>query len=197
VLCLVPLAWLAWRWHNHDLSANPRESVARYTGDWTMYMLLMSLAITPLRRIPGLNALIGYRRMLGLFTFFYGVIHFLHYVVLDLQFDWFILQDDLTSRRFFIAGAIALLLMVPLAITSTNGWIRRLGKNWVRLHRLVYVSAIAAAIHYIWQWKGISIPVLYIPGVLLILLLARVVLWISKRRAVAKRQRPAMASIEV
>jgi methionine sulfoxide reductase heme-binding subunit len=189
LLSLVPIAWLAWRWQHHDLTPNAREYVARYTGDWTMRMLLISLAITPLRRIPGLNPLIGYRRMLGLFAFFYGVLHFLHYVVIDLQFDWLVLQDDLTSRRFFIAGAIALLLMVPLAITSTNGWIRRLGKNWARLHKLVYLSLIVACIHYIWQWKGISIPALYFPGYALILLLARAVLAIQKRWSASKRRR--------
>ena len=147
MLCLLPLVWLAYRWQIHDLTANRREFVARYTGRWTMRILLISLAITPLRRIPGLNPLIAYRRMLGLFAFFYGVVHFLHYVVLDLQFDWFVLQEDLTTRRFFIAGAIALLLMAPLAFTSTNAMIRRLGKNWARLHKLVYLSLIAACIH--------------------------------------------------
>lgn len=191
----MPLAWLAYRWQIHDLTANRREFVARYTGRWTLRLLLISLAITPARRIPGLNPLIGYRRMLGLFTFFYGVLHFLHYVVLDLQFDWSVLQEDLTSRRFFIAGAISLLLMVPLAITSTNGMIRRLGKNWARLHKLVYISLIAACIHYIWQWKGITIPVLYYPAVALFLLLARVGLALDKRRKAAARslaQQPAV-----
>ena len=187
MLCLMPLAWVAWRWHNHDLTANAREYVARYTGDWTMRMLLVSLAITPARRIPGLNPLGGYRRMLGLFAFFYGCLHLLHYIVIDLQFDWFVLQEDLTSRRFFIAGAIAWLLLVPLAITSTKGWIRRLGKNWARLHRLVYLSVIIACVHYIWQWKGVSIPVLYYPGIALALLLVRVVLAINKRRQASRR----------
>ena len=187
MLCLLPLVWLAYRWQIHDLTANRREFVARYTGRWTMRMLLISLAITPARRIPGLNPLIAYRRMLGLFTFFYGVLHFLHYVVLDLQFDWSVLQEDLTTRRFFIAGAIALLLMVPLAITSTNGMIRRLGKNWARLHKLIYLSLIAACIHYIWQWKGISIPVLYYPGIALALLLVRVGLAFDKRRRASAR----------
>jgi len=191
LLCLMPLVWLAWRWYNHDMTANPREFGARYTGRWTMRMLLISLAITPARRIPGLNPLIGYRRMMGLYAFFYGVLHFLHYVVIDLQFDWSVLQEDLTFRRFFIAGAIALSLMVPLAVTSTNGWIRRLGKNWARLHKLVYVSLIVACVHYIWQWKGISIPVLYYPGYALLLLLARVMMaankrWQAQRRATAK-----------
>ena len=189
VLCLIPLAWLWWRWHNHDLTANAREFVARYTGDWTMNMLLISLAIMPLRRVPGLNPLIGYRRMLGLFAFFYGCLHLLHYIVLDLQFDWVVLQDDLTSRRFFIAGAIAWTLLLPLAVTSTNGWIRRLGKNWARLHMLVYVSVIVASIHSIWQWKGISIPVLYYPGFALALLLMRVVLAIDKRRRASRAKR--------
>jgi methionine sulfoxide reductase heme-binding subunit len=188
LLCLLPLFWLAWRWYHHDLTPNAREYVARYTGRWTMRMLLISLCITPVRRIPGLNPLIGYRRMLGLFAFFYGCVHLLHYIVIDLQFDWLVLQDDLTGRRFFIAGAIAWLLLLPLAITSTNGWIKRLGKNWARLHKLVYVSLIVGCIHYIWQWKGISIPVLYYPGYALILLLARLVLAVQKRWRSSHRQ---------
>jgi methionine sulfoxide reductase heme-binding subunit len=186
--CLLPLAWLAWRWYNHDLTANRTEFVARYTGRWAIKMLMISLAVTPLRRIPGFNGLITFRRMLGLYAFFYGVIHLLHYVVLDLRLDWSILQEDLTTRRFFIAGMAALVLMVPLAITSTKGWIRRLGKNWARLHKLVYLSLIIACVHYIWQWKGISIPVLYYPAIALLLLLARVFLAGEKRLAKARRQ---------
>lgn len=194
MVCLLPLAWIAWRYYIHDLTANPREFGARYTGRWTMRMLLISLAITPARRIPGLNPLIGYRRMLGLFAFFYGLLHFLHYVVIDLRFEWLTLQDDLTTRRFFIAGMVALLLLVPLAVTSTNNWIRRLGKNWARLHRLVYLSLIVACVHYIWQWKGISIPALYYPAIALALLLIRVVLALDKkRRSMARAATPQVA----
>jgi sulfoxide reductase heme-binding subunit YedZ len=190
VACLLPLVYLGWRWYNHDLTANRLEYVARFTGRWTMRFLIASLAITPLRRMPGLNPLIGYRRMLGLFAFFYGVLHMLHYIVIDLRFDWLTLLDDLTYRRFFIAGMIALALMVPLAITSTKSWIRRLGKNWQRLHNLVYLSALAATVHYVWQWKAISIPSLYYPAVMVLLLLARVVLWANKKIA---RRKPKVA----
>jgi len=180
--CLAPALWLAWKWYQDDLGINRIENVARYTGRWTLHLLLASLAITPLRRIPGLRSLIRVRRMVGLFTFFYGVGHGLHYFAVDAQWDLLVITEDLTYRRFFIAGAIALLLMAPLAATSFNRSIRWMGgKRWQLLHRLVYLSAISAIIHYVWQAKGINLTPLYYAGVLAVLLAARVVFFAQKR----------------
>ena len=184
VLCLLPLVWLGWKWYQHDLGVNQIETVARFTGRWTLRLLLLSLAITPLRRLRGLNNLIRFRRMLGLFTFFYGCLHGLHYFALDAQWNWTVIREDLTFRRFFIAGFVALMLMVPLAATSFNAAIRWMGgKRWQALHRLVYLSAIVGLVHYVWQFKAITpTPILY--GLILgLLLFYRVVAAIAKRRA--------------
>jgi len=183
VLCLTPFLYLSWRWYQADLGINSIEYVSRFTGKWALRMLLICLAITPLRRIPGLSGLIALRRMTGLFAFFYGTIHMLHYFGFDAQWNWLVISEDLTFRRFFIAGAVALLLMAPLAVTSTNAWVRRLGgKRWQRLHRLIYLSAIAAIIHYLWQGKSINLDPLIYAGILFVLLGLRVVFSIQKRR---------------
>ena len=183
VLCLLPLLYLSWRWYRHDLTANRVEYVARFLGIWALRFLLGTLAITPLRRLPALGGLMKIRRMLGLFSFFYGLLHGMHYFVFDVQWSWPVIQDDLTSRRFFIAGMFALLLMFPLAATSFDRAIRWLGgRNWQRLHRLVYLAATSAVIHYAWQGKGITNRNLYYAAILLFLLLARVVYWLAHRK---------------
>lgn len=180
--CLAPALWLAWKWYQDDLGINRIEYVARYTGRWTLRLLLATLAITPLRRIPGLRSLIQVRRMVGLFTFFYGLGHGLHYFAIDAQWDLLVLSEDLTYRRFFIAGAISLLLMAPLAATSFTRAIRWMGgRRWQLLHRLIYPSAIAAIVHYLWQAKGINLTPLYYAGVLALLLSWRVVFFALNR----------------
>ncbi|MBV8819890.1 MAG: sulfoxide reductase heme-binding subunit YedZ [Acidobacteriaceae bacterium] len=183
LLCLTPLFVLAWWWWNQQLGWNRVEYVARYTGIWTLRFLLLTLAITPLRRVPGLGNLIRFRRLLGLVTFFYATLHGLHYFAIDIQWNWPVLKEDLTIRRFFIAGFAAWLLMVPLAGTSFNAAIRWLGgRRWQWLHRLVYVSAALGVIHYLWQGKSIVItPVVY-GAVLLFLLMTRVVFFLEKQR---------------
>ncbi len=154
-LCLVPLVWLGWRWQNNELGINRIETVARYTGDWTLRFLVGVLCITPLRRLPGQSSLIRFRRMLGLFTFFYGCLHAWHYFEVDAQWNKDILWEDLTTRKFFLAGLLGLVVMVPLAATSWAGAIRRLGgRRWQLVHRLVYVAAIAGVVHYYWQGKA-------------------------------------------
>ena len=182
LLCLAPFLILVWRWKQHTLGINAVEAVARYTGDWTIRFMMLTLAVTPLRRLPGLNPLIGYRKMFGLFTFFYGLLHALHYWAIDIQWNMQILAEDLTIRRFFIAGMLSLVIMIPLALTSTNGMIRKIGgKRWQMLHRLVYVSAIAGVIHYLWQGKTATLdPILY-ACLLALLLGARVVFRMMKR----------------
>lgn len=153
-----------------------------------MRLLLATLAITPLRRIPGLAGLMKIRRMLGLFTFFYGTLHGLHYFALDIQWDPKIIVEDLTFRRFFIAGVLAWLLMAPLAATSFDRAIRWMGgRRWQKLHRLIYFSAMAGVVHYAWQGKTITYRPIYYGAILLVLLLARVAYASTHRKAVNAR----------
>jgi methionine sulfoxide reductase heme-binding subunit len=184
LVCLWPLAELAWRWHTNALGINRIETVARFTGNWTLRFLLLSLCITPLRRIPGQSGLIRFRKMLGLYAFFYGTLHGLHYFAIDVQWNMEIIREDLTYRRFFIAGMVSLGLMAPLAATSFPAAIRWMGgKNWQRLHRLVYVSAIAGVVHFFWQGKAALWTPIYYGAFLGVLLGYRVVYWWWKGRA--------------
>ena len=184
LLCLVPLALLGWRGYQSDLTANPIEYITHNTGDWTLRFLLISLCVTPFRRLLGLPELIKFRRMLGLFAFFYGVLHLITWLWLDKFFDPHDLWADVVKRRFITVGMLGFLLMVPLAITSTAGWIRRLGgRRWQALHRAVYISAIAGVVHYWWLVKSdIRKPAMY-GALVALLLLWRVVLWLMKRKA--------------
>src|SRR3984957_12642429 len=127
LLCLIPVFLLGWRALHGGLGANPIEFVTHFTGDWTLRLLIITLAITPLRKLLGLPDLIRFRRMLGLFAFFYGVLHFITYIWLDKFFDLSEIWKDVVKRRFITVGFLAFVLMIPLAITSTTGWIRRLG----------------------------------------------------------------------
>ena len=148
---------------NGQLSANPLEDIRDTTGIWTLRFLIFTLAVTPLRRITGWHSLIRLRRMLGLFAFFHAVLHFVTYVWLDQFFAWDEMIADLTKRRFIMAGYVSFVLLVPLAITSTKHWIRRLGGHrWQVLHRLIYVSAAAGVVHYFWRVKlDVQRPVVY------------------------------------
>ena len=151
---LGPLAYLAWGAVNGGLGANPIEAITRETGTWTLRFLVITLAVTPLRRLTGWNDAIKFRRMLGLFAFFYGTLHLMTYVWLDQFFDLASMVKDVTKRPFITAGAAAFLLMVPLAVTSTAGMIRRMGgRAWRRLHRLAYASAVVGVLHYWWLVK--------------------------------------------
>lgn len=167
---LLPLVMLVVGGLQDDLTANPIEYITRDTGDWTMRFLLITLSITPLRRLLQQPDLIRFRRMLGLFAFFYGVLHLFTWAWLDKFFDLPEMWADVVKRRFITMGMLGFLLMIPLAITSTTGWIRRLGKKWQQLHRLIYISALAGVIHYYWLVKSdIRMPLLY--GVILLVLL--------------------------
>src|SRR5947208_17041444 len=147
---LVLLGRLVWKFRHDSLGANPIEVITHSTGDWTLILILTTLSITPLRKLTKQYWLIGVRRMVGLFAFFYGCLHFTTYVWLDKFFDFHEILKAVYKRPFITAGFTAFVLMIPLALTSTKGSIRRLGgKNWQRLHRLIYVTAIAAVIHYI------------------------------------------------
>ena len=191
LLALAPAGWLAWRTVHDALGVKPVEELELTTGIWAYRFLLLSLAITPLRRLSGWNTVIRFRRMLGLFAFAYATAHLLIYVVVDQGLAVRYILQDVAKRRFITAGMVAFILLVPLAITSTKGWIRRLGRRWQALHRLVYVSAAAAALHFVWKVKvPIGEPVYY-AGLLAILLAVRL-LW-RRRPVVAARRQPAQA----
>ena len=162
-LCLVPAAMLVWRYFHDELGANPIEFITHATGDWTIRFLVITLSITPLRKLLRMPQLIRYRRMFGLFAFFYVCLHFSTWLVLDHYFDFHEMLKDVAKRRFITAGFTGFVLLIPLAVTSTAGWIRRLGgKRWQRLHQLIYITAIAGVIHYYWLVKSdIRKPLMY------------------------------------
>jgi sulfoxide reductase heme-binding subunit YedZ len=173
LVCLAPLGMLGWRALHADLGANPLEVITHTTGDWTLRFLVITLAVTPLRQITKQYWLIKFRRMLGLYAFFYGLLHLTTYLWFDKFFDWAEIVKDIGKRPFITVGFSALVIMLPLALTSTKGMIRRLGKRWQQLHRLVYASAIAGVIHYYWLVKAdIRRPVTYGIFVLALLLYA-------------------------
>ena len=186
-LCLGPFLWLVFRSLTERLSVNPIEDITLTTGIWALRFLVASIAITPLRRITGWNRLIQYRRMIGLFAFFYALLHVTTYFALDLYPFFDQMWADLTRRPFIIAGMISFLAMVPLALTSTKGWIRRMGKRWQLLHRLVYLSALAAGIHYLWKVKVIIGSPVYYLAIIAILLLFRVG-WALRSRSAKRLQ---------
>jgi sulfoxide reductase heme-binding subunit YedZ len=193
VICLTPLAWLVRRAYNGNLTANPVEFVQHFTGDWTLRFLLITLSVTPLRKLLNLPDLIRFRRMLGLFAFFYVCLHFLTYLWPDQNFDLAGMWKDVVKRPFVTVGFLGFVLLIPLALTSTKGWIRRLGgKRWRALHRLIYFSALSGVIHYYWLVKSDHrLPLLY-GAILAILLLYRLTISLFKPRpAVAVSPSPA------
>ncbi len=162
IACLAPFAWLAWRAMTDALGANPVEAVTRSTGWWTLTLLCVTLAVTPLRRATGAHWLVRLRRMLGLYAFFYACLHFTTYIWLDVWFDLAAVAKDIVKRPFITVGFSAFVLLVPLAATSTNAMQRRLGRNWRRLHRLVYVIAVLGVLHFWWLVKrDITEPALF------------------------------------
>ena len=191
IACLTPVAWLIVHLIQNNLGPDPTAAVTFFTGRGTLRLLVISLAITPVRKLitplsPSFNSIIRFRRMLGLYAFFYACLHLLTYIWLYADFSLSAMIDDITKRRFITAGLTAWALMLPLALTSTTWSIRKLGgKNWNRLHRLAYLSAIAGAVHYWWGVKpGVTTPA-NITVVLFVLLAARPVLnWWSTRKRV-------------
>jgi methionine sulfoxide reductase heme-binding subunit len=180
---LVPLGRLLWKALHDGLGANPVEVITHSTGDWTLIFILATLSITPLRRLTRQYRLIGIRRMVGLFAFFYGTLHFLTYIWFDKFFDVHEMLKDIAKRPFITVGFTAFVLLIPLALTSTAGSIRRLGgRNWQRLHRLIYATATLGVIHYWWLVKAdIRKPERY-AFVLAILLLYRLLFWAGEKR---------------
>jgi methionine sulfoxide reductase heme-binding subunit len=186
IACLSPLGLLVYEAISNTLGPDPSSNIQLTTGYNALLLLILSLAVTPLRQLsPRLSWLIKFRRLLGLFAFFYATVHLATYLALYLNFDTTVLKTDLTKRRFIIAGFLAWAFLVPLAATSTTWAIRKLGgKQWNRLHKLVYLAAICGIIHYWWQVKpGVLTPT-NLTITLFVLLLARpVLLFIQKRRA--------------
>lgn len=163
VVCLVPFGHLAWGIYADTLGANPIEAVIRGLGDWALRFLLITLSVTPLRKLTGWNWLLRFRRMLGLFAFFYALVHFNVYLGLDQSYDWIAIAKDILKRPFITVGMLAFSLMIPLALTSNAAAIRAIGgKAWQSLHRLTYVLTICAVLHYWWLVKlDITQPAIY------------------------------------
>lgn len=174
VVCLGPFLWILWNAFFGDLGANPVETVTHQTGDWTLRLLLVTLAITPLRNLTGMSAFIRFRRMSGLFVYFYAVCHFSIWFIADHSLDVTSMLEDIIERPYITLGFLAFLLLTPLALTSNRWSIRKLGKRWKTLHRLVYLIIILAVAHFLWLVKADYLePVIYaLIGT--VLLLARV-----------------------
>jgi sulfoxide reductase heme-binding subunit YedZ len=186
--CLIPFVLLLINAVTDQLGANPLEEIRDTTGIWTLRLLIVTLAITPIRYLTGWHRLIRFRRMIGLFAFFYAALHFITYVWLDQFFAFGGMLDDLTKRRFIMAGYVGFVLMIPLAVTSTGGWIRRLGgKRWQMIHRLIYIGAAAGVVHYAWRVKlDLEKPLLYAVALALLLL------WRAFRYVTARRSHPSL-----
>ena len=185
LVCLMPLGGLTWRALGHGLGANPVEFIQLTTGRWTLRFLVFTLCITPFRKLLNLPDLIRFRRMLGLFAFFYVCLHFLTYLGPDQSFDLGAMWKDVAKRPFITVGFLGFLLLVPLAITSTASWIRRLGgRRWRILHRAIYLAAIAGVIHFYWKVKSDVRSPLFYGALVAILLLWRLGDWYSQRRFV-------------
>lgn len=197
--CLVPLAWLAWDTLHGSLGTDPVAQLEHRSGDWTLRILLATLAITPLRFLTGQNWLVRYRRMLGLFAFFYASVHLSIYLIVDLGGFWSQIFREIAKKPYITVGFAAWLLMIPLAITSTKGMIRRLGRNWQRLHRLVYLIGLFGVLHFMWLVKSgnkiaVEEPVIYLV-ILMILLALRLPIWLRQARRSRVPQRPIVRRI--
>ena len=184
LLALSPVLGLGWLAYAGGLGANPIDYITDTTGIWTLRLVLATLAVTPLRRLTGWNGAIRFRRMIGLFAFFYATLHFLTWLVLDQFFGWEFILADIAKRPYITMGFTGFVLMIPLAITSTAGWIRRLGGRWWnRLHRLVYATGVAGVIHFLWLVKVVSTEQIVYAVILGVLLGLRLWWAIAKRLA--------------
>lgn len=188
LLCLLPLVKLALEafglW-GMDLGANPIEELIHRNGKWGLNFLLITLSVTPLRRITGWNQAIRFRRMLGLFAFFYVMLHFLMYAGLDQRFALGYIVEDILERPYITLGITGLLLLIPLAVTSTNAMMRRLGRRWQKLHRLVYVIAVLGVWHFYWQVKQDTLEPLIYAGILALLFGIRIYYYLKRKRKVS------------
>ena len=173
LLCTLPFCVLVYNGFTNNLTANPIKEITHFTGEWALRFLLITLSVTPLRKITRRNALIRFRRMLGLFAFFYACLHFSTYLVLDQFFDWNEIVLDVAKRPYITVGFTAFVLLIPLAVTSTNRMAQRLGNNWRRLHSLIYPIAVLVIFHYLWLVKADILPPLIYGAILCLLLVLR------------------------
>lgn len=194
---LVPLVWLLWDLSQGHLTANPVREIQLRTGRYALTLLVLSLACTPAYRLLGLRQLLDLRRPLGLYAFLYGSLHFLNFLAIDYRFNLAFIRDDLFEKRYAVVGFAAYLILLALAITSTQGWQKRLGRTWKPLHRLVYAAAILGVVHLLWSVKFTnSLPLVY--GAILALLLALRLPWLRQantRYLLAAKKRPPASSI--
>jgi sulfoxide reductase heme-binding subunit YedZ len=181
IAALIPAAMLIYYAVEGDLTANPIEFITHWTGDWAIYFLTVTLAITPIRRVTGWNRIIQFRRMLGLFSFFYATLHFLTWFVLDWFFDFRQMATDVAMRPFITLGMATFLMLLALAVTSTRGSIRRLGRRWTQLHRLIYAAAVTALFHF-WLARKTIVPQFRVVLFLAVLLLGFRVWWLLRTR---------------
>ena len=173
LLGLGPLVWTGYRLSADGLGANPIEALLHFAGRWTLILLLVGLSISPIRRLTGWNRIIKVRRLVGLFAFSYATLHLFIYLGVDQGFAWSFIWEDVAERPFITSGALSFVLLIPLAVTSTKGWIRRLGRRWQLLHRLVYPAAAFGALHFYWKVKADTLWPLVAVGVLAVLMAAR------------------------
>jgi sulfoxide reductase heme-binding subunit YedZ len=192
LLCLVPAGIIVWEGFHGGWGPNPTQFLEHATGDWILRFLAITLAVSPLRRILGLPQLIRFRRMFGLFAFFYAFIHFSLYVGLDQVLNFHGIWADVMKRRYITVGFTGFVLMIPLAVTSTAGWVRRMGfKRWTMLHRAIYASAVAGVIHFYWLVKSdVHLPLIY-AAIMAVLLGWRLYVWYSDRGRKPARGTPA------
>ena len=182
LVCLAPLAQLVWRTATNDLGANPQEFMNRFLGDWAIRLLLVALAVTPLRMLTGWNVVLRFRRLLGLFAFFYIYLHLASYVALDQVFNWGEIWKDIVKRWYITVGVAGVLCLLPLAVTSTKGWIKRLGgRNWNRLHKLVYPAGALACLHFYMMRKGVQLEPIVYAIIYSSLLAFRAAYWLRRR----------------
>jgi len=200
--CLAPMGLIAWDLATGQIHGEWIKEITHRTGHWGLGIIVATLAITPLRRLTGWNRLQSLRRMIGLFAFFYICVHFAIYLVLDQFFDWHTIVKDVAKRPYITVGFTGFILMIPLALTSTKGWIRRLGRRWVTLHSLIYVTALAGVVHFMWSVKADRLRPTLLGLALVFLLLARLVPrglsdrlrgWLRAPRAAGARTGPAPA----
>lgn len=187
LLALMPLAWLVWRAVNQDLGPNPAEAMNRFLGDWALRFLLIALAVTPVRLVTGNTTVVRFRRLLGLFAFFYVALHLSSYVAVDQFFDWAAIWKDIVKRTYITLGMAGFVILAALAATSTKGMIKRLGgRNWNRLHKGVYAAGVLGVIHFIMMRKGFQLEPLIYAAILGILLLSRLLPARKRARAVTE-----------
>ena len=199
LLCLLPCLLLLWPFYklltsgySSELTANPVEYITHYTGTWTIRFLMITLSVTPLRKIFNQPKLARYRRMFGLFAFFYVCLHFMTWFILDKSFSLSDMWADVVKRRFITVGMLGFAILIPLAITSTAGWVRRMGfVPWQRLHRLIYFAALAGVVHYYWLVKSdVRLPLMY-GAILAVLMVYRFFIW----KQAAPKRAPARAAV--